>query len=77
MKKSILSLTKTFLILLISGCILGSCTVKKSTSIDEKPKIRIKLKEHTSIEGYDYFILKVDSVEFLTNGRGGFIRLSK
>lgn len=77
MKTSILSVTKAFVILLISGHLLVSCTQDKSTSINKKPKIRIKLKEHTSIGGYDYFILEVDSIEFLTNGRGGLIRLSK
>ena len=68
---------KAFFILLISSCLLVSCTQEKSTSINENPENRIKLKEFRIIDGYRYSIIEVDSVEYLTQSEGGFVRLSK
>lgn len=65
-KTSILALTKAFFILLVSSCLLVSCTQEKSTSINENSENRIKLKEVRIINGYRYSIIEVDSVEFLT-----------
>jgi hypothetical protein len=79
-KISILALTKAFFILLVSSCLLVSCTQEKSTSINENYKNyenRIKLKEVRIINGYRYSIIEVDSVEFLTQDNGGFVRISK
>lgn len=76
-KTSILALTKVFLILFVSSCLLVSCAREKSTSINENSESRIKLKEVRLINGYRYTIIEVDSVEFLTQDRGGFIRISK
>ena len=76
-KTSILALTKAFFILLVSSCLLVSCTQEKSTSIDESSENRIKLKEVRIINGYRYSIIEVDSIEYLTQDKGGFVRLSK
>lgn len=76
-KTSILAATKAFFILLVSSCLLLSCTHGKSTLINEKSENRIKLKEVRIIYGYRYSIIEVDSVEFLTQDKGGFIRISK
>ena len=75
-KFSNLVLTGLFFLLLFSGC-LFSCTQKKSNSINEDSQNRIKLKEATVINGFWYYIIEVDSVEYLTQRRGGFVRLSK
>lgn len=78
MKKSpILTLTKAFLILIISGISLDSCTEVKSTSINQNYGSRIKLKEAANLNGYRYSIIEVDSIEYLTQDNGGFIRISK
>lgn len=76
-KTSILALTKAFFILLVSSCLLVSCTQEKSTSTNETSENRIKLKEVRIINGYRYSIIEVDSVEFLTQDKGGFVRISK
>jgi len=76
-KTSILALTKAFFILLVSSCLLVSCTQEKSTSINEDSQNRIILKESRIINGYRYSIIEVDSVEYLTQGQGGFVQLSK
>lgn len=76
-KSSILALTTAFFILLVSSCLLVSCTQEKSTSINETSENRIKLKETRVINGYRYSIIEVDSVEFLTQDKGGFVRISK
>jgi len=76
-KTSILALTKAFFILLVSSCLLVSCTQEKSISINEDSQNRIKLKEMRMINGYRYSIIEVDSVEYLTQDQGGFVRLSK
>ena len=76
-KPSILALTKAFFILLVSSCLLVSCTQEESTSINETSENRIKLKEVNIINGFRYSIIEVDSVEFLTQDRGGFVRISK
>jgi len=76
-KTSILALTKAFFILLISSCLLVSCTQEKSISINESSENRIKLKEVRVINGYRYSIIEVDSIEYLTQDKGGFVRLSK
>jgi hypothetical protein len=76
-KTSILALTKAFLILLVSSCLLISCTQEKSTSINEKSENRIKIKEVRIINDYRYSIIEVDSVEYLTQDKGGFVQLSK
>lgn len=76
-KKSVIVLTSHFFILLISSFLLVSCMQAKSSSINENSKNRIKLKECININGYRYFIIEVDSVEFLTQDNGGFVRISK
>lgn len=76
-KTSILALTKAFFILLVSSCLLVSCTEGTSTSINENYANRIKLKEVRIINGYRYSIIEVDSVEYLTQDKGGFVKLSK
>ena len=76
-KISILPLTKAFFILLVSSCLLVSCTQETSTSINEDSQNRIKLKEVRVINGYRYSIIEVDSVEYLTQSKGGFVQLSK
>ena len=53
----------------------GGCTEKTSTSINEKSNNRIKLIEERIINGCRYSILEVDSVEYLTQDNGGFVRL--
>jgi hypothetical protein len=63
--------------LLVSSCLLVSCTQEKSISINEDSQNRIKLKEMRIINGYRYSIIEVDSVEYLTQDQGGFVRLSK
>lgn len=66
------------LLILIAGILLfSSCVEKRPTTLDETTKSRIKLKEYKVINGYGYAIIEVDSVEYLTQGRGGFIKLSK
>ena len=76
-KTPILALTKAFFILLVSGCLLVSCTQEISTSHNEKTQNRIRLKEVRIINGYRYSIIEVDSVEYLTQDQGGFVQLSK
>jgi hypothetical protein len=76
-KNSILSTTKAFLILFVSSYLLVSCTQEKSTTINEDSQNRIKLKEERIINGYRYSIIEIDSVEYLTQDQGGFVRLSK
>jgi len=70
------ALTKSFFILFIS-CLLVSCKGEKSTTINEDSQNRIKLKEERIINGQIYSIIVVDSIEYLTQDRGGFVRLSK
>ena len=55
----------------------GGCTEKESMTINEKSNNRIKLIEERIINGYRYSILEVDSVEYLTQDKGGFVRLGK
>lgn len=76
-KTSILALTKAFFLLLVSSCLLVSCTQEKSTLINENSENRIKLKEVRIINGYRYSIIEVDSVVVLTQDNGGFVRISK
>lgn len=76
-KTSILEVIKSFFILLFSSYFLVSCTLEKPTSINEDSENRIKLKEVRFIGGYRYSIIEVDSVEYLTQDKGGFVRLSK
>jgi hypothetical protein len=66
-----------FFILLVSGCLLVSCTQEKSTVINENSENRIKLKEFRIIKSHRYSIIEVDSIEYLTQDKGGFVRLSK
>lgn len=66
-----------FASLLLAVVLLVSCTQEKSTSINENSENRIKLKEVRIINGYRYSIIEVDSVEYLTQDKGGFIRISK
>ena len=57
-----------------------SCTtaeLKNSNNNEIKQKNRIKLVEETYINGYLYYIIEVDSVEFFANGRGGVYPLKK
>ncbi len=53
--------------------IIGCATTEQENELDtiELENDRIKLVERTTIQGYYYYIIKVDSVEFLTNGKGG------
>lgn len=76
-KNSILTQTKTFFILLVSCCLLVSCTQEKSSSINDGSQNRIKLKEMRVINGHRYSIIEVDSFEYLTQDGGGFVPLSK
>jgi hypothetical protein len=43
----------------------------------EPPKKRITFKESALISGYEYSIIEVDSVEYLTNSNGGICRITK
>lgn len=65
----------SFLALILISCLLVSCAQDKS--INENSKSRIKLKEVKYIEGYQYTIIEVDSVEYLSRSNGGIIRISK
>jgi hypothetical protein len=76
-KTSNLAVTKAFFILLVSSCLLVSCTQEKPTIINEESQNRIRLRESRIINGYRYSIIEVDSVEYLTQDKGGFVRLSK
>lgn len=76
-KISILALIKAIFILFVSCCLLASCIQEKSTSISENSKNRIKLKEVRITDGCRYSIIEVDSIEYLTQDHGGFVRLSK
>jgi len=64
---------KKILIVALS-IILVSCTVNENPEKQENPK-RIKYVEATSVNGYLYQIIKVDSQEFFCNSRGGIIKL--
>ena len=76
-KMSIYRKCFAFAYVLLAVVFLGGCTEKESTSINEKSNNRIKLIEERIINGYRYSILKVDSVEYLTQDNGGFVRLGK
>ena len=67
---------------LITCCLLISCkdvttNIDKPTYNTNNSSNRIKFIETTVVGGYRYTIIQVDSVEFLTGERGGFIRLTK
>lgn len=62
-----------FFILLL----LTNCTDENSRTINEDFQNRIKLKETRVINGYRYSIIQVDSVEYLTMDKGGFVQLPK
>jgi hypothetical protein len=73
---------KTKLLLLITCCLLISCNnittnIDKPTYNSNNSSNRIKGKEHNTLYGREYTIIQVDSVEFLTGEKGGFIRLTK
>ena len=74
--KTLTFITICFLYLLLISC-LASCTEEKSTSINENSESRIKLKEVRILNGHRYTIIEVDSIEFLTQSNGGFVRISK
>ena len=57
--------------------VMISCTEEKSNTINENSTNRIKLKEEIDITSHRYTIIEVDSVEYLTQDKGGFIRISK
>jgi len=71
------SLTHYTLYILLAVVFLAGCTSDKSTPINELLNNRIKLNEVRSINGYRYFIIEVDGKEYLTQGNGGFIEITK
>ena len=58
-------------------CCLSSCTSDTSTIEEEDTVNRMKLKESRIIKGYEYIIIEVDGVEYLSQLGGGFIELTK
>lgn len=67
-------------IALISFCTLlsvVSCTQEKSTVINEISTNRIKVKEIRVITGARFIIIEVDGKEYLAQGRGGIIAITK
>jgi hypothetical protein len=57
--------------------VMISCKQEKSNTVNEISTNRIKLKEEIDITSHRYTIIEVDSVEYLTQDKGGFIRISK
>lgn len=55
---------------------ISSCT-NEATTYNEKSNNRIKVNEERIINGYTYLIIEVDNVEYLTQSKGGFIKLDK
>ncbi len=74
--KNLISITAICLYLASSVVFVSSCT-SESTSYNEQSNNRIKLNETRIIDGYRYSIIEVDGVEYLTQGKGGFIKLDK
>lgn len=68
---------KNILIFIVGIILFASCVEKSPTKLFEPTKDRIKLKEYKIIYGVGYAIIEVDSVEYLTQNNGGFIKLSK
>lgn len=65
-------------LLVVVICVfLSGCTQNKTVSVDDGFGGRIKFKEHRTIKGQIFLIIEVDSVEYLTQYQGGFIRLPK
>jgi hypothetical protein len=62
---------------LLAVVLFVGCTEKESNSINRKSNNRIKLIDERVINGYRYSIIEVDSVEYLTQDKGGFVRLGK
>lgn len=69
--KTAIALYAMLAVVFFSGC------TQESISINEKSNNRIKLNEVRIINGYRYSILEIDSVEYLTQDNGGFVRLQK
>jgi hypothetical protein len=73
---NLISRTASCLYLVLAVVFVSSCT-NESTSYNEQSNNRIKLNEEKIINGYGYSIIEVDGVEYLTQDKGGFIKLDK
>lgn len=59
-------------------CLLFACTQERSECINETKNVgRIILKETRVIDGYSFYIIEVDSIEFLAQYHGGFVKISR
>lgn len=60
--------------ILFTALTIMSCTYK-GVKIEDNPTERIIIKESRVIHGNLYYIIKVDSVEFLAAAKGGIVKL--
>ena len=62
---------------IILSTLFVGCTDENSHSVNEQSNNRIKLKEQRVVNGDTYSIIEIDSVEYLTQYHGGFVKLEK
>ena len=67
--------TFKYTVFILLAIFFSSCTTESWIYDLEAEPSRIKINESRVIDGYRYSIIEVDSVEYLTQSNGGFIKI--